>query len=64
MYERFAREYAAHAEDSAHNALYDRPAVLGLAGDVAAAASSTPPADPASTRGSSWTAAPASPAAT
>ncbi|SFP91529.1 class I SAM-dependent methyltransferase [Actinomadura madurae] len=35
MYERFAREYAAHAEDSAHNALYDRPAMLGLAGDVA-----------------------------
>ncbi|TDD92109.1 class I SAM-dependent methyltransferase [Actinomadura rubrisoli] len=35
MYERFAREYAAHAEDSAHNAFYDRPAVLGLAGDVA-----------------------------
>ncbi|MFD0684219.1 class I SAM-dependent methyltransferase [Actinomadura fibrosa] len=35
MYERFAHEYAAHAETSAHNALYDRPAVLGLAGDVA-----------------------------
>ncbi|TDE32564.1 class I SAM-dependent methyltransferase [Actinomadura sp. 6K520] len=34
MYERFAHEYAAHAEDSAYNALYDRPAVLGLAGDV------------------------------
>ncbi|MGW5413393.1 class I SAM-dependent methyltransferase [Actinomadura geliboluensis] len=34
MYEQFAREYAAHAEDSAYNALYDRPAVLGLAGDV------------------------------
>ncbi|SNT61253.1 Methyltransferase domain-containing protein [Actinomadura meyerae] len=34
MYERFAREYAAHAEDSAYNAFYDRPAVLGLAGDV------------------------------
>ncbi|RFS82119.1 class I SAM-dependent methyltransferase [Actinomadura spongiicola] len=35
MYERFAHEYAAHAEDNSHNALYDRPAVLGLAGDVA-----------------------------
>jgi SAM-dependent methyltransferase len=35
MYERFAREYAVHAEDGAYNALYDRPAVLGLAGDVA-----------------------------
>ncbi|HEY8481943.1 MAG TPA: class I SAM-dependent methyltransferase [Spirillospora sp.] len=34
MYERFAHEYAAHAENSAYNALYDRPAVLGLAGDV------------------------------
>ncbi|RKS79788.1 methyltransferase family protein [Actinomadura pelletieri DSM 43383] len=34
MYERFAHEYAAHAEDNSHNALYDRPAVLGLAGDV------------------------------
>ncbi|TDC93550.1 class I SAM-dependent methyltransferase [Actinomadura sp. 7K507] len=34
MYERFAHEYASHAEDSAYNALYDRPAVLGLAGDV------------------------------
>lgn len=34
MYERFAHEYAIHAEDSAYNALYDRPAVLGLAGDV------------------------------
>ncbi|TDD33245.1 class I SAM-dependent methyltransferase [Actinomadura sp. KC06] len=35
MYERFAHEYAVHAETSAYNALYDRPAVLGLAGDVA-----------------------------
>ncbi|NKZ03589.1 class I SAM-dependent methyltransferase [Actinomadura latina] len=34
MYERFAHEYAIHAEVSAYNALYDRPAVLGLAGDV------------------------------
>ncbi|QFG23578.1 class I SAM-dependent methyltransferase [Actinomadura sp. WMMB 499] len=37
MYERFAREYAAHAESSPYNAYYDRPAVLGLAGDVAGA---------------------------
>ncbi|WP_242883525.1 class I SAM-dependent methyltransferase [Actinomadura litoris] len=35
MYERFAHEYAAHAEDGAYNAYYDRPSVLGLAGDVA-----------------------------
>ncbi|WP_433326042.1 class I SAM-dependent methyltransferase [Spirillospora sp. CA-294931] len=34
MYERFAEDYAAHAVDSAYNALYDRPAVLGLAGEV------------------------------
>ncbi|MFG1999687.1 class I SAM-dependent methyltransferase [Spirillospora sp. NPDC048911] len=34
IYEPFAAEYADHAADSAHNALYDRPAVLGLAGDV------------------------------
>ncbi len=34
MYEGFAREYAAHAADGAYNALYDRPAVLALAGDV------------------------------
>lgn len=34
MYERFAHEYAIHAEDSPYNAFYDRPAVLGLAGDV------------------------------
>ncbi|MFV2172708.1 class I SAM-dependent methyltransferase [Actinomadura sp. LOL_016] len=37
MYERFAREYAAHAESGAYNAYYDRPAVLGLAGDVGGA---------------------------
>ncbi|WP_242902680.1 class I SAM-dependent methyltransferase [Actinomadura terrae] len=35
MYERFAHAYAAHAEDGAYNAYYDRPSVLGLAGDVA-----------------------------
>jgi SAM-dependent methyltransferase len=35
MYERFADEYAAHAAEGAYNALYDRPAVLALAGDVA-----------------------------
>ena len=34
MYERFAAEYAAHAVGSAYNALYDRPAVLRLLGDV------------------------------
>jgi SAM-dependent methyltransferase len=34
MYDRFAEEYAAHGADGAYNALYDRPAVLALAGDV------------------------------
>ncbi|MEU5881498.1 class I SAM-dependent methyltransferase [Spirillospora sp. NPDC047279] len=34
IYERFAREYAEHAEGSPYNAMYDRPAVLELAGDV------------------------------
>ncbi len=34
MYERFAVDYAAHAADGAYNALYDRPAVLRLLGDV------------------------------
>ncbi|GAA2576530.1 class I SAM-dependent methyltransferase [Actinomadura fulvescens] len=34
IYEAFAAEYADHVVDSPHNALYDRPAVLGLAGDV------------------------------
>ncbi len=34
MYERFAEEYAAHAAEGAYNALYDRPAVLQLAGEV------------------------------
>jgi SAM-dependent methyltransferase len=35
MYDDFADSFAAHAEDSAYNAHYDRPAVLGLLGDVA-----------------------------
>lgn len=35
MYDGFAEEYAAHAAVGAYNALYDRPAVLRLAGDVA-----------------------------
>lgn len=35
MYERFAEEYAAHVVTSSYNALYDRPAVLELAGPVA-----------------------------
>lgn len=35
MYDDFADAFAAHAEDSAYNAHYDRPAVLGLLGDVA-----------------------------
>jgi hypothetical protein len=34
-YERFADEYATHAVDSPWNSLYDRPAMLALAGDVA-----------------------------
>ena len=34
-YDAFADSFAAHAEDSAYNAHYDRPAVLGLLGDVA-----------------------------
>ncbi|HEX2307137.1 MAG TPA: SAM-dependent methyltransferase, partial [Jatrophihabitantaceae bacterium] len=34
MYERFAAEYADHAAAAPYNALYDRPAVLALAGDV------------------------------
>jgi SAM-dependent methyltransferase len=34
MYDAFAEDYLAHARDSAFNALYDRPAVLGLLGDV------------------------------
>ena len=35
MYDDFAESFAAHAEHSAYNAHYDRPAVLGLLGDVA-----------------------------
>ena len=34
-FEDFAESYARHAEASAYNALYDRPAVLHLLGDVA-----------------------------
>jgi SAM-dependent methyltransferase len=34
MYEPFAAAFAAHAEDGAYNAHYDRPAVLELLGDV------------------------------
>lgn len=33
-FEDFAEDYARHAEASAYNALYDRPAVLDLLGDV------------------------------
>src|SRR5260370_6617612 len=33
-WDRYAADYAEHAERSAFNALYDRPAVLGLLGDV------------------------------
>jgi SAM-dependent methyltransferase len=35
MYDAFADSFAVHAEHSAYNAHYDRPAVLGLLGDVA-----------------------------
>lgn len=35
MYDDFADSFAAHAEHSAYNAHYDRPAVLGLLGNVA-----------------------------
>lgn len=35
MYDGFAESFAAHAEQSAYNAHYDRPAVLGLLGDIA-----------------------------
>jgi len=35
MYDAFADSFALHAESSAYNAHYDRPAVLGLLGDVA-----------------------------
>ena len=35
MYDQFAHDYAAHAATAPYNALYDRPAVLSLVGDVA-----------------------------
>lgn len=35
QYDSFAHEYAAHAETAPYNALYDRPATLGVLGDVA-----------------------------
>lgn len=35
QYDEFAGEYDAHAENSPYNALYDRPALLSLLGDVA-----------------------------
>lgn len=34
VYDSMAEDFAEHAEDSAYNALYDRPAVLALLGDV------------------------------
>ncbi|MCR6482600.1 GrpB family protein [Amycolatopsis sp. OK19-0408] len=34
QYDAFSEEYASHAEKSVTNALYDRPAILDLAGDV------------------------------
>ena len=34
-YDAFARDYAREAETGSYNALYDRPAVLGLCGEVA-----------------------------
>ena len=34
-FEGFADDYEAHAAGGAYNALYDRPAVLDLIGDVA-----------------------------
>lgn len=34
MYDAFAEEFADHAEGSSYNALYDRPALLELLGDV------------------------------
>ena len=37
MYDAFADSFAGHAEFSAYNAHYDRPAVLDLLGDVAGA---------------------------
>lgn len=34
MYENFAEDYATHAATGAYNALYDRPAILSMLGDV------------------------------
>jgi SAM-dependent methyltransferase len=34
LYDRMGEAYAAHADASPYNALYDRPAILALAGDV------------------------------
>jgi SAM-dependent methyltransferase len=34
QYDAFAEDFATHAESSAYNAFYDRPAMLALAGDV------------------------------
>lgn len=34
LYDSVAEEYERHAADSAHNALYDRPAVLEALGDA------------------------------
>jgi 2-polyprenyl-3-methyl-5-hydroxy-6-metoxy-1,4-benzoquinol methylase len=34
LWEPIARDYELHATSSAHNALYDRPAMLELCGDV------------------------------
>jgi SAM-dependent methyltransferase len=34
LFDHFAKEYELHASDGAYNALYDRPAVLELLGDV------------------------------
>ena len=43
-YDSFAEAYTAEAEASLVNGYYERPAILGLAGDVAAGGSSTPAA--------------------
>ena len=34
LFDAFAESYAEHARESVYNALYDRPAVLDLLGDV------------------------------
>ena len=46
-YDRFAEAYSAETEANLINAYYERPAILALAGDVAAGGSSTPAAAPA-----------------